>query len=428
MVPVGFPIRDFSRFIFDLVHDLVHNWTMTTHGFTTEEIARYSRQMLLPEVGVEGQARLKGASILVVGAGGLGSPAALYLAAAGIGHLGLVDFDRVEISNLHRQVLYADHDIGQSKLDTAKKQLQAHNPHIEIELHKERLGVSNVRGIFSLYDMVLDGTDTFSTRYLVNDACVLMAIPNIHGSVYRFEGQVSVFSLTGAEQATARDSGSPCPVLDGPCYRCLYPKPPGPGSVPNCAEGGVLGILPGIIGLIQATEAIKLVLRKGDYLAGRLLVFDALRMQFRELKIKRDPGCPVCGDTPTITELTEMIEPCTTPGQECEMNQPPVRELEVAEVKDKLDGDNPPILLDVREDEELAICKLEPIQHIPMGELEERFSELPEDREIIIYCRMGGRSAMAAQFLQSQGFDRVYNMAGGILAWSAEIDSSMPQY
>ncbi len=401
---------------------------METHGFTPGEFARYERQMILPEIGIEGQTRLHKAAVLIVGAGGLGSPAALYLSTAGIGRIGLVDFDRIDISNLQRQVLYTDRDIGQPKLIAAKKRLMEHNPHIKIDLHEEKLVADNVRRIFSCYDLVLDGTDNFATRYLVNDTCVMMGIPNIHGSVYRFEGQVSVFALTGNHWSTLSDSRSPHTPLNGPCYRCLYPKPPSPGTVPSCTEGGVLGILPGIIGLIQATETIKLLLRRGDCLAGRLLVFDALRMKFRELKITRDPECPVCSDKPVMTEPADMGGPCPFPGQEHKMNQPPIRELEVTQVKEKLESNDPPLVLDVREHEELAICKLDPAQHIPLGELEARFSELPDDREIIVYCRMGGRSAMATQFLQSQGHENVYNMTGGILAWSAEIDPTMAQY
>ncbi len=374
------------------------------------ELARYSRHLLLPEVGLAGQLRLRGASVLIVGAGGLGSPCALYLAAAGVGRIGLVDFDRVELSNLQRQVLYGTGDVGRSKLQAARERLGATNPHVAIELHEERLGAENARAILSGYDVVIDGTDNFPTRYLVNDACVLLDKPNVYGSIFRFEGQVSVF-LKGA----------------GPCYRCLYPEPPAPGLVPNCAEGGVLGILPGVVGALQATEAIKLLLGKGDSLVGRLLLFDALEMRFQELRLKRDPSCALCGEQPTIHELREYGASCDTAGPSL---GPPGPRLEITprELAQRLDAGDAPALLDVRTAEEWAICRLAGARLIPLAELEERLLDLDPQQEIVVYCHLGGRSARAVRFLRAQGFGRALDLAGGIDAWAVAVDTAMPRY
>ena len=377
-------------------------------GLSPSEIARYSRHLTLPEVGVEGQLRLRDASVLLVGAGGLGSPLAIYLAAAGVGRIGLVDFDVVELSNIHRQVLYSTEDVGRRKLDLARERLEAINPHVRTDRHDVRLSADNALDIVSDYDVIVDGTDNFPTRYLVNDACVLLGKPNVYGSIFRFEGQLSVFW-----------------AARGPCYRCLYPEPPPPGSVPNCAEGGVLGVLPGIIGTLQATEAIKLILGSGDPLLGRLLLFDALEMRFRDLRLRKDPDCPICGDRPSIHELVDIEVSCaavpgTTPAD------PP--EVGADELKRRMEGPGPPLLLDVRTPEEWQICRLEGARLIPVQELAGRVDELDRAREVVVYCHHGGRGAQAAELLTRHGFQRVRNLTGGIDAWAVEIDTSMPRY
>jgi molybdopterin/thiamine biosynthesis adenylyltransferase/rhodanese-related sulfurtransferase len=375
-----------------------------------EELARYGRHLTLPEVGLEGQKKLKAASVLLVGAGGLGAPLGLYLAAAGVGRIGLVDFDTVDHSNLHRQVLFAAGDVGQSKLAAARRRLLDVNPFIQIDTHEVRLTSQNALPILADYDIVADGTDNFPTRYLVNDACVLLGKPNAYGSIFRFEGQASVF---WAKQ--------------GPCYRCLYPEPPPPGLVPSCAEGGVLGILPGIIGTIQAAEVIKLILRTGDTLVGRLLLLDALTMRFRELKLRKDPECPLCGAHPTIRTLIDYEQFCGSPiGQET--SELPEQVIEPALLKDLLDRRAPVLLLDVRNPDEWSICSLPGATLIPLPQLPARLQELDPQAEIVVYCKLGGRSADAAGFLRQSGFGRVRNLRGGIDAWAREVDSSLPRY
>ncbi len=371
------------------------------------EIARYSRHLTLPEVGVEGQLRLRDASVLVVGAGGLGSPLAVYLAAAGVGRIGLVDFDVVELSNIQRQVLYGTPDVGRPKLEPARERLEAINPHVRLDRHDLRLTSQNAMEILRDYDVVVDGTDNFPTRYLVNDACVLLGKPNVYGSIFRFEGQVSVFR-----------------AARGPCYRCLFPEPPPPGSVPNCAEGGVLGVLPGIIGTLQATEAIKLILGQGDPLVGRLLLFDALEMRFRELGVRKVPDCPLCGERPTIRELMDYQELCGVRPVRLD----PARTVSVGELKQNLEGPDAPLLLDVRTPQERRICHLEGSRLIPVRELAERIAEVDREREVVVYCHRGGRGARAVEVLARHGFERVRNLTGGIDAWAAEIDPSMPRY
>lgn len=372
-----------------------------------DEIARYSRHLTLPEVGVEGQLRMRSASVLIVGTGGLGSPLGLYLAAAGVGRIGLVDFDRVELSNLQRQVLFGTGDVGRPKTTTAAARLRELNPHIEVVAHETRLEASNARELLDGYDLVVDGTDNFPTRYLVNDACVLYGKPNVYGSIFRFEGQVSIFD-----------------ARSGPCYRCLYPEPPTPGSVPNCAEGGVLGVLPGIVGSLQAVEAIKWILGRGDALQGRLLLFDALEMRFRELRLRKDPDCPVCGSQPTIRELRDESTVCSVAS-------PPRgagNEIDVVELKQLIDGGSAPQLLDVRTPEEWAICHLDGATLLPLQELAQRVDSLDPQRDIVVYCHVGGRSAMAVDFLTQRGFGRVRNLTGGIQAWAERVEPDMPRY
>ncbi|HKQ61875.1 MAG TPA: molybdopterin-synthase adenylyltransferase MoeB [Candidatus Polarisedimenticolaceae bacterium] len=368
-----------------------------------EELQRYGRHLTLPEVGLEGQERLRAASVVIVGAGGLGSPLGLYLAAAGVGRIGLVDFDRVDLSNLQRQVLYGTRDVGRPKLEAARERLSDVNPHVRIETHAVRLVAANVRSILEPYDVVVDGTDNFPTRYLVNDACVLLDKPNVYGSIFRFEGQASVF-WAGR----------------GPCYRCLFPEPPAPGSVPNCAEGGVLGVLPALIGAVQATEAIKLILGRGELLVGRLLLCDALEMRFRELRVARDAGCALCGDRPTRRELVDEPELCAAPpGAEADVN--------VLELKARLDSGEPPLLLDVRTPGEWALGHIAGAQWIPLHELPARHGELDGAREVVAYCHRGTRSALAVRWLREHGF-RARNLAGGIDAWSERVDPAVPRY
>ena len=377
---------------------------------SNEEVDRYSRHLIIPEVGMEGQKKLKRASVLCVGAGGLGSPLSLYLVAAGVGRIGLVDFDVVDSSNLQRQVIHSTSDVGRSKLQSAQETLGALNPNVKIETHELRLSSDNALELFEKYDIVADGTDNFPTRYLVNDACVLTGKPNVYGSIFRFEGQSSVFAT---EQ--------------GPCYRCLYPEPPPPGLVPSCAEGGVLGILPGLIGLIQATEAVKLILGTGDPLIGRLLLFDALGMKFRELKLRKNADCPVCGDAPSVNELIDYEQFCgITPETEDEAKG--IEELNATQLKAELDEGRELFLLDVRNPMEREICRLEGSHLIPLDQLMNRIHELDSAHDMVVYCRSGARSAQAIQMMQQAGFRKLRNLRGGILVWSDEVDSSIPKY
>jgi len=376
-----------------------------------EEIMRYGRHLILPEVGMEGQRRLKSARILLIGTGGLGSPLGLYLAAAGIGTLGLVDFDVVDFSNLQRQIIHGTKDVGRPKLHSARDRIQEINPHVNVELHETLFTSENAMGIVREYDIVIDGTDNFPTRYLTNDVCVLLGKPNVYGSIFRFEGQASVF---WAEK--------------GPCYRCLYPEPPPPGMVPSCAEGGVLGILPGIIGCLQANEAVKLILGQGDPLIGRLVLFDALKMKFRELKLRKDPQCPICGENPTIHELIDYEQFCgVAAGHEQAATPVQVEDIQPRDLAELLKNGRP-FLLDVRNPEEWAITRIEGATLIPLPELAQRYPELPPDQDIVVYCRSGGRSAKAAEFLKEKGYGRVKNLPGGTLRWSDEVDPSMPKY
>ena len=372
---------------------------------TKEEQLRYSRHMIMPEVGAQGQKRLKEAGVLCIGAGGLGSPAALYLAAAGIGKLGLVDFDDVDLSNLQRQILHGTKDVGRKKLESARDRLRDVNPNIDIQLHEARITSQNAREIVSGYDVVVDGSDNFPTRYLSNDVCVFAKKPNVYGSVFRFDGQTTVFA----------------PHLGGPCYRCLFPEPPPPGSVPNCAQAGVLGVLPGIVGTIQASEAIKLILGVGEPLIGRLLYFDALKMKFREFNLRRDPQCPVCGDSPTITEPIDYEQFCGVTTSE-------IPTVSVRELKQKLDARENFQLIDVREPLEYEMANIDSAKLIPLGELPKRMNELDRERLTIVHCHSGQRSAQAVRLLQEAGFANVFNLEGGIAKWSDEVDSDVPQY
>ena len=375
-----------------------------------EEILRYSRHLIMPEVGMEGQLKLKNAKVALIGTGGLGAPLGMYLAAAGIGRIGLVDFDVVDFTNLQRQVIHGTKDVGRKKLDSAADTMLDINPFVEIDRHETALTSENALQILKDYDYVVDGTDNFPTRYLVNDACVLLGKPNVYGSIFRFEGQSTVFAYPG-----------------GPCYRCLYPEPPPPGLVPSCAEGGVLGILPGIIGLVQATETVKLILGAGEPLVGRLLLYDALAMRFRELKLRRNPECPVCGDHPTIHELIDYQQFCGVPNQTHE----PVEnagDIDPVEVKAKIDRGDPFVLIDVREPHEYQICRIPSARLIPLGDLPKRVNELDSADEIVAHCKSGVRSAKAVDFLKQAGFKKVRNMKGGILAWSDKVDPSVPKY
>ncbi len=376
---------------------------------SSEEIQRYSRHLLLPEVGLEGQKRLKAASVLLIGAGGLGSPLALYLAAAGVGRIGIVDFDNVDHSNLQRQILHGTKDVGRSKLQSARDRLADINPHVTVETYETALTSENALQLFADYDVIADGTDNFPTRYLVNDACVLSGKPNAYGSIFRFEGQASVFYAE-----------------EGPCYRCLYPEPPPPGLVPSCAEGGVLGILPGVIGVIQATETVKLILKQGEPLIGRLLLFDALRMKFREMRLRKDPNCPVCGPNATIKELIDYKQFCGIEPPRTE--EKIVNDITVDELKRRFDRGDRPFILDVREPHEYQICRLDGSVLIPLGQLQARLSELDPEQEIVVHCKLGGRSAKAADLLRASGFRNVKNLIGGIDMWAQKIDSRMPRY
>ena len=382
-------------------------------ALTRDELSRYSRQLILPEVNADGQRRMKAARVLCIGAGGLGSPAALYLAAAGVGTLGIVDADRVDASNLQRQILYGTNDVGQSKVEKARARLRELNPDVEIAVHDARLTSENATGIIAPYDVIIDGSDNFPTRYLSNDVCVFARKPNSYGSVFRFEGQAGVFA----------------PHLGGPCYRCLFPEPPPPGAAPSCAEAGVLGVLPGIIGLIQATEVLKLILGAGDTLAGRLLHFDALKMKFREFTLRRDPQCPVCGDRPTIFEPIDYEQFCAGPAEPDWFAAPEeVPVMSVRELKAKMDRKEALTLIDVRESYEYEMCRIEGSQLIPLGELERRIDELPRQGTLVLQCHSGGRSEHAVRILQEAGFENAVNLQGGIDAWSAQIDPTVPRY
>jgi len=380
-----------------------------TVTLTNDEILRYSRHLIMPEVGMEGQLKLKAARVLCIGAGGLGSPLALYLAAAGVGTLGIVDFDVVDFTNLQRQIIHSTADVGRKKLDSAADKLKAINPYINLRTFETRLSSENALDLFREFDIIADGTDNFPTRYLVNDACVLTGKPNVYGSIFRFEGQASVFATE-----------------EGPCYRCLYPEPPPPGLVPSCAEGGVLGILPGLVGVMQATEAIKLILGKGEPLIGRLLLIDALGMKFRELKLRKNPECPACGKHPTITKLIDYNEFCGIRGEEKPV-ETGIPEIQVEELKRRLDAGDDLFVLDVREPHEYQICNIGG-HLIPLGDLPKRVSELDSSREIVAHCRSGVRSGKAVAFLQQAGFKKVHNLAGGILAWADRVDPKMPKY
>jgi sulfur-carrier protein adenylyltransferase/sulfurtransferase len=375
-----------------------------------EEILRYSRHLIMPEVGMEGQLKLKNAKVLLIGTGGLGAPLGLYLAAAGVGRIGIVDFDVVDNTNLQRQVLFSNNDVGKPKVAAAAARLRDLNPDITIDAHETQLSSDNALEIFKDYDIVVDGTDNFPTRYLVNDACVLLGKPNVYGSIFRFDGQITVFGYPG-----------------GPCYRCLYPEPPPPGLVPSCAEGGVLGVLPGIVGTIQAAETLKLILGKGEPLVGRLLLFDALAMKFRELKLRKNPECPVCGEHPTVRHLIDYVQFCGIRGEEAPSTVTGIPEITPTELKTRLDRGDDLYILDVREPHEYQICNLGG-HLIPLGELSRRAAELDSSKEIVAHCRSGKRSATAVEFLQKAGFKKIWNLKGGILAWSDEVDASVPKY
>jgi molybdopterin/thiamine biosynthesis adenylyltransferase/rhodanese-related sulfurtransferase len=385
-------------------------------ALSRDEISRYSRHLIMPEVGMEGQRRLKAASVLIIGAGGLGSPLAMYLAAAGVGRIGLVDYDVVDASNLQRQVIHGTKDIGRPKLDSARDRLLDINPHIEVETYNEPLTSENALDLFAGYDVIVDGTDNFPTRYLVNDACVLLGKPNVYGSIFRFEGQATVFD-----------------ARIGPCYRCLFPEPPPPGLVPSCAEGGVLGVLPGTIGAIQATETIKIILGIGEPLVGRLMLYDALLMRFETVKLRKNPDCPICGDHPTVTELIDYEQFCGMPGHDhsefYSENERLAPAIDVEEVKARLDAGDDFILLDVREPHEWAISDIDrATHHIPRGDILEHLGELDTARDIVVYCKTGGRSADVVMQLKEHGFERVMNMVGGINAWAEDIDPALPIY
>jgi sulfur-carrier protein adenylyltransferase/sulfurtransferase len=375
-----------------------------------DEILRYSRHLIMPEVALEGQKKLKAAKVLCIGAGGLGSPLALYLAAAGVGRLGIVDFDVVDFTNLQRQIIHSTANVGRLKLDSAKERIAEINPYVQVDTYETALTSENALELFEPYDIIVDGTDNFPTRYLVNDACVLLGKPNVYGSIFRFEGQATVFY-----------------AKEGPCYRCLYPEPPPPGLVPSCAEGGVLGVLPGVIGVIQAIETVKLILGKGESLIGRLLLFDALKMKFRELKLRKNPECPICGDTPTIHELIDYQEFCGVNLQP-EINVGSEFEITPADLKAKIDNGDEFVLVDVREPQEYAICRIPESKLMPLGTLPERLHELSSADDIIVHCRSGVRSGQAVEFMKQAGYRKVKNLVGGILRWSDDVDPTVPKY
>jgi len=377
-----------------------------------DEILRYSRHLIMPEVGMEGQLKLKQASVLLVGTGGLGAPLGMYLAAAGIGRIGLVDFDVVDYTNLQRQIIHGTKDVGKKKIDSAVETMSDINPFVQLDRHEVALSSENAFEIFKDYDIIVDGTDNFPTRYLVNDACVILNKPNVYGSIFRFEGQATVFAYEG-----------------GPCYRCLYPEPPPPGLVPSCAEGGVIGVLPGVIGLIQATETVKLILGIGEPLVGRLMLYDALGMRFRELKLRRNPECPVCGDHRTITELIDYQQFCGMPNVEAPAEAVVLSgDIEPADVKAKQDRGDKFVLIDVREPHEFQICRIPGSTLIPLGDLPKRLGELNPNDEFVMHCKSGVRSGKATDLLKQSGFKKVRNMKGGILAWSDKVDPTVPKY
>ena len=384
---------------------------MPVSQLNTEQINRYKRHLILPEVGMDGQLKLLSAKVLCIGAGGLGSPLTLYLAAAGVGRLGIVDFDVVDFTNLQRQVIHRTADVGKPKLASAQAAIHGINPNVEVVGYETRLTSQNALHLFEGYDIIVDGTDNFPTRYLVNDACVLLGKPNVYGSIFRFEGQASVFY-----------------ARKGPCYRCLYPEPPPPGLVPSCAEGGVLGVLPGIVGCIQAMEAIKLIVARGQPLIGRLVLFDALSMKFRELKLRKDPECPVCGTHPTITRLIDYEQFCGIRGEEHPAVMTGIPEITPREVKKMMDAKQPFVLIDVREPHEFQICRIPGSTLIPLGEVPKRMHELDSAQEIVVHCRSGQRSARAVELLIKAGFHKIHNLKGGILAWSDQVDPSVPKY
>jgi len=382
----------------------------TKPELNNDEVARYSRHLIMPEVGMDGQLKLKSASVLCIGAGGLGSPVAMYLAAAGVGRIGIVDFDVVDYSNLQRQVIHGTPDVGRSKIDSARDRLNAINPEVTVETHDVALSSENALELLANYDVIVDGTDNFPTRYLVNDACVILGKPNVYGSIFRFEGQASVFA-----------------TKDGPCYRCLYPEPPPPGLVPSCAEGGVLGILPGVVGTIQATEAVKLIIGVGEPLVNRFMIYDALRMKFRELKLRKDPECPVCGETPTVTELIDYEQFC---GITATVDDVSLEALDttVKDLKTRIDGKDEVLVLDVREPQEFQICRIPGSTLIPLNDLPQRLAELEGYKDMVVHCKSGIRSAKAVKLLHEAGFSSAKNLRGGILAWIDEIDPSLPKY
>jgi adenylyltransferase/sulfurtransferase len=377
-----------------------------------DEILRYSRHLLIPEVGLDGQEKLKASSVLVIGTGGLGSPVALYLAAAGVGRIGLVDYDVVDSSNLQRQVIHGTGTVGKLKVDSAKERMRDLNPDIRVDVYNVPFTSENALGIAKDYDLLVDGTDNFPTRYLTNDVCVMLGKPNVYGSIFRFDGQASVFALPG-----------------GPCYRCIFPEPPPPGLVPSCAEGGVLGVLPGTIGTIQATEAIKLLLGIGSPLSGKLLLYNALDMSFEYVKLKKNPKCAICGEHPTITELVDYEAFCGVPGHDHEEDDTVSGwDIDAPALDDRLNGLNPPFLLDVREPHELAISALPNAKNIPLGTLAARLSELDTAQEMVVFCKGGTRSMRALELLTSAGFKKVKNLKGGINAWAQQVDSDLPVY
>ena len=381
--------------------------------FSNDEIARYSRHLIMPEVTMEGQKRLKAASVLCIGTGGLGSPIALYLAAAGVGRLGLVDGDTVDFSNLQRQILHGTKDVGRKKLNSARDRILEVNPNVQVDLYDTFFTAANARQIAEPYDVIIDGTDNFPTRYCSNDISVFLKKPNVYGSIFRFDGQCTVFA----------------PHLGGPCYRCMFPEPPPPGMVPSCAEGGVLGVLPGVIGVLQAIEAIKLIMGIGESLMGRLVHFDALKLKFREFKLRRDPKCPVCGDHPTITDLVDYEQFCGIPqAHAAEKEEALVPTLGALELKAKFERGDKFVLLDVREDFERDICRIEGSRFIPLGQLPSRMSELDSADEIVLQCKSGVRSARALKLLSEAGFGKLLNLEGGILAWAEQVDPTVPKY
>ena len=379
---------------------------------SNEEILRYSRHLIMPEVGMAGQEKLKAASILLIGAGGLGSPLAMYLSAAGVGKLGIVDFDVVDHSNLHRQVIHSSASVGKPKVESAKERIAQINPNVEVVAYNHPINRDNVLGILKDYDIVIDGTDNFPTRYLVNDAAVMLGKANIYGSIFRFDGQVTVFD----------------PKRGGPCYRCLYPEPPPPGMVPSCAEGGVLGVLPGTVGLLQATEAVKLIMGQGKPLIGRLLLFNALDMSFRELKVRKDPACPLCGEHPTIKELIDYEQFCGMGRGQEEATASAGSEIDAQTLKEWFDAKKKFVLVDVREPQEFEIAAIPGAKLIPLGQIAARVSELDTADEIVLQCHHGSRSARAQAALSKFGFKKTYNLAGGIDAWATDVDPSMPRY